>query len=295
LLSTTKIRVTIDSDSKRISKAYKKKVLNCHPDKFPGDAAKAALFQRVKAAYDILSNDVERAKYDAIQRGLATRKRKIESEDVGRQKMREDLDRKEKLHKDKIDLNKRKAEEDLIKQQDAELIAQLNRDGKLQSPSSVPVVPPAEDDNAILVKWSTGELSERALRSIFEVYGIIKYIGKQKNSALVEFISPLSAEKACSHTESEWNFSISVLGKKGNVNSSPSPSPLPKTNSSSSSSTFQTPISRKPSRKAAFNVASPISQTPSSSLDQDEYEKQILARLQEFGQKQKQKDSAVGT
>ena len=48
----------------RIRRAYKKAV-QCHPDKHPGDADAAAKFQKIGAAYQVLSNPQARARYDA--------------------------------------------------------------------------------------------------------------------------------------------------------------------------------------------------------------------------------------
>ena len=54
-----------DASAARIKKSYYKKALQCHPDKHPGDADAAAKFQRIGAAYQVLSNPQARARYDA--------------------------------------------------------------------------------------------------------------------------------------------------------------------------------------------------------------------------------------
>ncbi len=47
-----------------IKKAYRKKAIEFHPDKNPGDAHAEEMFKKAAEAYEILSNDDKRAKYD---------------------------------------------------------------------------------------------------------------------------------------------------------------------------------------------------------------------------------------
>lgn len=47
-----------------IKKAYRKLALQFHPDRNPGDKAAEEKFKEAAEAYDILSNDEKRARYD---------------------------------------------------------------------------------------------------------------------------------------------------------------------------------------------------------------------------------------
>jgi curved DNA-binding protein CbpA len=57
-----------DASLPTIRNAYRKLVLKCHPDKVQDPALKATKqdeFQRVQKAYDILSDETQRANYDS--------------------------------------------------------------------------------------------------------------------------------------------------------------------------------------------------------------------------------------
>ncbi|HET8855014.1 MAG TPA: DnaJ domain-containing protein, partial [Salinimicrobium sp.] len=47
-----------------IKKAYRKKAIEFHPDKNPGDAKAEEMFKKAAEAYEVLSNEEKRAQYD---------------------------------------------------------------------------------------------------------------------------------------------------------------------------------------------------------------------------------------
>jgi len=55
-------------DAKAIKKAFRNKSLECHPDKFPGNAAKESEFKTLSEAYQILSDKKRRSDYDLGQK-----------------------------------------------------------------------------------------------------------------------------------------------------------------------------------------------------------------------------------
>ncbi len=61
--------VTPDASAGEIKKGYYKASRQTHPDKNPGDAEAAQKFQKVGAAYQVLSNPQLRASYDAAGKG----------------------------------------------------------------------------------------------------------------------------------------------------------------------------------------------------------------------------------
>ncbi|XP_052819089.1 dnaJ homolog subfamily C member 12-like [Mya arenaria] len=52
------------SSKEQIVAEYKARVLSCHPDKHPGNAEKAAEFERIQTAKEILTDDERRQNYD---------------------------------------------------------------------------------------------------------------------------------------------------------------------------------------------------------------------------------------
>ena len=52
------------ADADTIKKAYRKAAIKYHPDKNPGDKEAEDKFKEAAEAYDVLSNDEKRARYD---------------------------------------------------------------------------------------------------------------------------------------------------------------------------------------------------------------------------------------
>jgi curved DNA-binding protein CbpA len=66
------IGVDAESTLEEIKKAYKKKAVELHPDRFPDDEAKrqeaTVLFGKITNAYNVLKDEEERAEYDFARR-----------------------------------------------------------------------------------------------------------------------------------------------------------------------------------------------------------------------------------
>lgn len=58
------LEITRTSTSEEIKKAYKKKAIQYHPDKNPGDATAEEKFKEAAEAYEVLSDEQKRARYD---------------------------------------------------------------------------------------------------------------------------------------------------------------------------------------------------------------------------------------
>ena len=56
--------VAKNADAAEIKKAYRKLALQYHPDKNPGDKEAEEKFKEAAEAYDVLSNEEKRRRYD---------------------------------------------------------------------------------------------------------------------------------------------------------------------------------------------------------------------------------------
>ncbi|MBT8228993.1 MAG: DnaJ domain-containing protein, partial [Bacteroidia bacterium] len=56
--------VAKDADQSTIKKAYRKVAMKFHPDKNPGDNAAEEKFKEAAEAYEVLSDDNKKARYD---------------------------------------------------------------------------------------------------------------------------------------------------------------------------------------------------------------------------------------
>ncbi|WP_298915130.1 molecular chaperone DnaJ [uncultured Algimonas sp.] len=58
--------VSRDADAKTLKSAFRKKAMECHPDRHPDDAEAEGRFKELNEAYGILSDDQKRAAYDRM-------------------------------------------------------------------------------------------------------------------------------------------------------------------------------------------------------------------------------------
>lgn len=89
--------VTPVSSDKEITRAYKKKALQHHPDKNPDDPHASETFQKISKAYEILSDPAAKAAYDKWVRAKQASLRRTQELSGKRKKFKEELELQEQL------------------------------------------------------------------------------------------------------------------------------------------------------------------------------------------------------
>lgn len=80
----------------QIKKAYRRKALQCHPDKNPDDPDAARKFHELSKVLEILTDTIARAAYDKVLKGKKEALLRHKKLDSKRQKLKEELEEREK-------------------------------------------------------------------------------------------------------------------------------------------------------------------------------------------------------
>ncbi|XP_047028203.1 dnaJ homolog subfamily C member 17 [Helicoverpa zea] len=207
--------VPITATESEIKKAYRKKALQCHPDKNPDDPKAAETFHALSQALEILTDVSARAAYDKVLRAKAAAKLRHQELDSKRQKLKEDLERREKEAEtgkgtcNLTDEQKLAAEIERLQREGSRLLVEEQQRMKAEIQKTMGILKePVWDSslNRIKIKWkvdktdpSNGGYDEATLRRFLKKYGDIVVLimsPKKKGSALVEFATKDASEMA---------------------------------------------------------------------------------------------------
>lgn len=197
----------------QIKKAYRKKALQCHPDKNPDDPKAAETFHELSRALEILTDTSARAAYDKVLRAKAAAKLRHQELDSKRQKLKEDLERREREAEsgkgcNLTDEQKLAAEIQRLQKEGSRLLLEEQQKMKEEIQKSKGKFRPVWDPslNRIKIKWkvnkndtNNGGYNEDILRRFLKKYGDINALimsPKKKGSALVEFSTKDASDMA---------------------------------------------------------------------------------------------------
>uniref|UniRef100_T1PJB2 DnaJ homolog subfamily C member 17 n=1 Tax=Musca domestica TaxID=7370 RepID=T1PJB2_MUSDO len=217
--------IDLEAEESEIRKAYRKKALECHPDKNPDNPKAAELFHELSKALEVLTDAAARSAYDKVWKAKKAAEVRHKQLDSKRQKLKEDLERREKDALDNIYSKSQKTykvpktDEEILNDQ----IERLRREGSRlleeeqrllrEQLQNTLVGHQRTDDTAskphrLKIKWnsnkkdaSNGGYSDDNLTKFMKKYGdIIALVMSKKNgSALIEFKSREAAEMAMTY------------------------------------------------------------------------------------------------
>jgi len=203
--------VEVVADAKTIKKAYRKKALTCHPDKNPDDKKAIELFHQLSDALEVLTDENTRKAYDNVLKARKAQEIRVRAMDAKRQKLKDKLDKGEKLHEEEMDM---KLDEEA---KFAAEVERLRKEGsrQLEEEQEAMRKQMAEEARAkassngttgaarVKVRWDRKVMSwpydKDNLTSIFSKYGEVTAVvvnAKKGGSALIEFANMAEAQMA---------------------------------------------------------------------------------------------------
>ncbi|CAG4952844.1 unnamed protein product [Colias eurytheme] len=210
----TILDVKLTATESEIKKAYRKKALLCHPDKNPDNPKAAETFHELSRALEILTDKAARDAYDKVLRAKEAAKLRHRELDSKRQKLKEDLERREReanISSTKVltDEQKLAAEIARLQKEGSKLLQEEQQRVKEEIQRTLGrLSQPVWDSNLnrIKIKWNVdkndannGGYDENNLRRFLKKYGEIVALivsPKKKGSALVEFATKEASEMA---------------------------------------------------------------------------------------------------
>lgn len=221
---------------KEISKAYRLKALELHPDKRPDDPNAHANFQKLKTSYEILKDEKARKLFDDLIRVRKEKVQRQSRQDTKRRKMMSDLEERERAAF-AVDTELRaREEEERIARKLKDEIARIRAMFTTRASSATPT--PQKDtskspqrntgdgwntvdkEKVLKVSWEkVGEdYSSHRLREIFHEFGEVEDVviksSKKKGSALVVMASNDAAVAAVGNVLGSLSNPLLVLPLK---------------------------------------------------------------------------------
>lgn len=213
-----------------IKKAYRKQALLCHPDKNPDNPDAIRQFHKLSRVLEILTDELARKAYDRVlkaRKEAAIRHKQLDSK---RQKLKDDLEAREKGFqvgsnrvktpeeelRDEIERLRKEGSRQLKEEMEA-MMKQLNEDVNLIEKPVAAVSEPSEY-RRLKLKWQAdksdpqnGGYNTTNLNTFLSKYDDINVLvvsAKKRGSALVEFKTRRGAEMAL---ELERGLSVNPL------------------------------------------------------------------------------------
>ncbi|KAL7640974.1 UNVERIFIED_CONTAM: hypothetical protein RMT77_008111 [Armadillidium vulgare] len=199
--------VSIDDDEKQIKKSFRKKALDCHPDKNPDNPDAADQFDRLKKILEILLDPGARRAYDKVLKARKEAAIRSRETDAKTRKLKSELAEREKAAQQKQETGSHLSEEEKLRREIkrleeegeqliAEELEKLNKEAKssLNKDKNISHSHPSAE-NRVKVKWKESEehtgYTQEELEKLFYKWGEISAVVLKKKgskgTALIEF------------------------------------------------------------------------------------------------------------
>nr|GMD42730.1 DnaJ homolog subfamily C member 17 [Ipomoea batatas] len=221
---------------KEISKAYRLKALELHPDKRPDDRNAHANFQRLKTSYEVLKDEKARKLFDDLLRVKRDKIRRQSQHDTKRRKMMSDLEERERASFEPDARAKAQDEEERIARKLKEEIAKIRAMHANKASATTPP-PMKKETEAGGDKESTGgssrssldkekvlkvtwekigvDYTAQRLRELFGQFGEVEDVviksSRKKGSALVVMTSKDAVASACGNVLGDLSNPLLVV------------------------------------------------------------------------------------
>ncbi|KAL3730903.1 hypothetical protein ACJRO7_027860 [Eucalyptus globulus] len=199
---------------KEISKGYRAKALELHPDKRPDDPDAHANFQKLKSSYEILKDEKARKLFDDLLRIKREQVLRRSQQDSKRRKMVSDLEERERAAFAPDPASKAKHEEERILRKLREEIERIRamhtNKGTPPASSKEQAASEGKDrksgggvgldkEKVLKVSWEIGgpDYTVERLKELFSVFGEVEdVVTRKKRSALIVMASKDAAVAA---------------------------------------------------------------------------------------------------
>ncbi|XP_018325701.1 dnaJ homolog subfamily C member 17 [Agrilus planipennis] len=209
------LEIEPSSTATDIKKAYRKKALQCHPDKNPENPNAAKQFHQLTKVLEILTDESARKAYDKVLRGKKEAAQRHKELDNKRRKLKEDLEAREKFAATerttgKTEAQKLKEEIERLRKEGNKQVEEemeyIMRKIREEKPKNTQIDRWNPSEHRIKIKWKAtkndpdnGGYTQEILSKFLSKYGDLSALimsSKKKGSALVEFTTQRAAEMA---------------------------------------------------------------------------------------------------
>ncbi|XP_071716965.1 uncharacterized protein [Rutidosis leptorrhynchoides] len=221
---------------KEITKAYRLKALELHPDKRPDDPNAPANFQKLQTSYHVLKDEKARKLFDDLLRAKRHKLQRDSQQDSKRRRMMSDLEERERSFFTNNSSAKARSEEDIIARKLKEEINRIRAMHANKMAYNTPNVSPlkkesvdggksgtgggvsaAEKETMLKVSWETSgvDYTAQRLRELFETIGSVKDVvirsSKKKRSALIVMATKEAAVAATGTVLGDYSNPLLVI------------------------------------------------------------------------------------